>query len=270
MILNKKGKLEYYTFKSLDEIDFIGHCFTTRHGGVSEGSLSSLNLGFSRGDKKENVDKNYDIICSSLGIKKEDCVTLRQVHSTKIVKADERHRGMGIREGFERVEADGLVTDKRGVVLVTFHADCVPLYFVDMKNRAIGMAHAGWRGTADGMAEKMLDKMRREYGTEPADVRAAIGPSIGVCCFQVDLPVAEIFRNNFDFADEFIYNDETAEGKYKIDLWGVNREMLLRKGVREENIEIGGICTKCHPDTFYSHRVMGENRGTMGAFLFLK
>ncbi len=270
MILNKKDGLEYYTFKSLEDIDFIGHCFTTRRGGVSEDYLTSLNLGFSRGDKRENVDKNFDIICSALGVKKENCVTLKQVHSTKIVKADESLKGMGIKEDFERIEADGLVTNQRGVVLVTFHADCVPLYFVDTKNKAIGMAHAGWRGTADGMAKAMLDKMKEEYGSEPSDIKAAIGPSIGVCCFQVDEPVAEIFRSKFDFAEKFIYNDETAENKYKIDLWGTNKELLMINGVKEENIEVGGLCTKCNPDIFYSHRVMGENRGTMGAFLYLK
>lgn len=177
---------------------------------------------------------------------------------------------MGIKENFERIEADGLVTNKRGVVLVTFHADCVPLYFVDTKNKAIGMAHAGWRGTADGMAKAMLDKMKEEYGSEPSDIKSAIGPSIGVCCFQVDEPVAEIFRSKFDFAEKFIYNDETAENKYKIDLWGINKELLMLNGVKEENIEVGGLCTKCNPDIFYSHRVMGENRGTMGAFLYLE
>lgn len=270
MILNKKGSLEYYTFESLNNIDFIGHCFTTRHGGVSTEHLSSLNLGFSRGDRRENVDKNFDIICSALGVKKEDCVTLRQVHSTRIITADERIKGMGFRNDMERIEADGFVTDKRGIVLVTFHADCVPLYFVDTENRAIGMAHAGWRGTADGMAEEMVKRMGKEFGTKPENIKAAVGPSIGRCCFQVDVPVVEIFREKYDFADRFIIEDESAEGKYKIDLWGINRQLLINNGVAAENIEIGGICTKCRPDTFYSHRVMGEKRGTMGAFLFLK
>ena len=270
MILNKKGSLEYYTFESFDKIDFIGHCFTTRHGGVSTEHLSSLNLGFSRGDRRENVDKNFDIICSAMGVKKEDCVTLRQVHSTRIITADESIKGMGFRNDMERIEADGFVTDKRGIVLVTFHADCVPLYFVDTENRAIGMAHAGWRGTADGMAEEMVKRMGKEFGTKPENIKAAVGPSIGQCCFQVDVPVVEIFREKYDFADRFIIKDESAEGKYKIDLWGINRQLLINNGVAAENIEIGGICTKCRPDTFYSHRVMGEKRGTMGAFLFLK
>ena len=270
MILNKKGSLEYYTFESLSDIDFIGHLFTTRHGGVSEGYLDSLNLGFSRGDKKENVDKNFDIVCAELGVKKEDCVTLRQVHSTDIIYADDKIKGMGFRDDMDRINADGFVTDKKGIVLVTFHADCVPIYFVDTKRKTIGMAHAGWRGTADGMAKAMVERMKNEFGSEPSDIKAAIGPSIGLCCFQVDKPVVDIFKEKYDFADRFIFVDESEEGKYKIDLWGVNKELLMRCGVKEENIEIGGICTKCRPDTFYSHRVMGEKRGTMGAFLFLK
>lgn len=270
MILNKKGNLEYYTFESLDNIDFIGHCFTTRRGGVSGDYLSSLNLGFSRGDRPENVNKNFDIICSALDIKKEQCVTLKQIHSTKIVKADRKLAGMGFADKPDRQEADGFVTNEKGVVLVTFHADCVPLYFVDIKNRAIGMAHAGWRGTAGAMAEKMLERMKLEYGTNPADVKAGIGPSIGVCCFQVDEPVKDIFNESFDFAEKYIYDDKSEKGKYKIDLWGINRELLIRHGVRPENIETGNLCTKCSHDIFYSHRVMGEKRGTMAAFLFLK
>lgn len=270
MELIKKGELEYYVFEGIERTGIVGHCFTTRLGGVSEGHLASLNLGFSRGDKKENVDRNFDTICSAIGTEKENCVTLRQVHSTKIVKAGKDLRGMGFRDDMERIEADGLITNERGVTLVTFHADCVPLYFVDAKNKAIGMAHSGWRGTADKMAVEMLRRMNAEYGTDPKDVAAAIGPSIGPCCFQVDRPVVDIFRENFDFADKYIRDDENVKGKYKIDLWGINREMLERAGVKAENIEVGGICTMCRPDEFYSHRVMGEARGTMGAFLFLK
>lgn len=270
MNLNRIGSLEYYTFDSFRNIDFIGHCFTTRHGGVSEGFLSSLNLGFSRGDQSENVNRNFDIICGALGIAKEQCAALRQVHSTKIVLADEKIRGMGFEDGFERMEADAFVTDKRGIVLVTFHADCVPLFFVDTKNKAIGMAHAGWRGTADGMAYEMVARMGKEFGSNPPDIKVGIGPSIGPCCFQVDQPVADIFAEKYDFAYKYITDDKEYEGKYKIDLWGINKELLMNSGVKEKNIEIGGVCTKCNPDTFYSHRVMGENRGTMGAFLFLK
>ena len=150
-----------------------------------------------------DLDKNFDIICSALGVKKEQCVTLRQIHSTDIIIADESTAGMGFKDGIERKEADGIVTNRQSVVLVTFHADCVPLYFVDLKNKAIGMAHAGWRGTADKMAAKMLDKMKTEFGTEAEYVKAAVGPSIGPCCFQVDRPVVDIFEQNFDFADTF-------------------------------------------------------------------
>ena len=270
MKLNIDGDFKYYTFESLKKIDFIGHCFTSRHGGVSTGYLESLNLGFSRGDEPENVDKNFDIVCNTLGVKKENCVTLKQVHSTKIITADESIKGMGFRKDINRIEADAFVTNKKGIVLVTFHADCVPLFFVDTENKAIGMAHSGWRGTADGMAAAMVDRMKDEFGTKPENIKAGIGPSIGICCFQVDKPVVDIFREKYKFADKYIVNDKLCEGKYKIDLWGINKEILLEKGVKADNIEIGGICTKCHPETFYSHRVMGENRGTMGAFLFLK
>lgn len=270
MKLKRIGELEYYTFDSFDNIDFIGHCFTTKHGGVSDGFLSSLNLGFSRGDNIENVYKNFDIICDALGVKKNQCVTLRQVHTTRIITADESIKGMGFRDDIERIEADAFITNKKGIVLVTFHADCVPLYFVDTEKRVIGMAHAGWRGTADGMAAKMVERMVSEFGCNAKNIKAGIGPSIGLCCFQVDKPVVDIFNQKYTFAYKYTEKDADAEGKYKIDLWGINKEILISMGVEEENIEIGGICTKCNPDIFYSHRVMGEKRGTMGAFLFLK
>jgi len=270
MNVNRIGKLKYYTFESFENINFVGHCFSTRLGGVSEGYLSTLNLGFSRGDIPDNVDRNFDIICDALGVNKEQCVTLRQVHSTRIITADKSIQGMGFRNDIDRIEADAFVTDKKGVVLVTFHADCVPLYFVDTERKAIGMAHAGWRGTADGMAGKMVEKMEYEFGSSPENIKIGIGPSIGVCCFQVDKPVVDIFNEKYSFAYKYIKDDEETEGKYKIDLWGINKEVLMLKGIKEENIEIGGICTKCNSDTFYSHRAMGEKRGTMGAFLFLK
>ena len=135
----------------------------------------------------------------------------------------------------------------------------------DVKRHAENLNSIG-----DGMAAAMVDRMKDEFGTKPENIKAGIGPSIGICCFQVDKPVVDIFMERYKFADKYIVSDKLYEGKYKIDLWGINKEILLEKGVKADNIEIGGICTKCHPETFYSHRVMGEKRGTMGAFLFLK
>ena len=269
MKLNTIGELKYFTFDIIDRLGFVGSGFSTRQGGVSEEHLYSLNLGYSRGDERENVDKNYDILCGALGVERGRCAALHQVHSTDIVRIDKEFQGLGFDKSFACIDADGMITNEKDIVLVTYHADCVPLYFVDTKNKAIGMAHAGWKGTGNGMAEKMLIAMKDAFGTAPEDVIAAIGPSIGKCCYQVDEPVTSVFKSNYEFADEYIKEDGT-EGKYKLDLWGFNKELLMVNGVKEENIDVGGICTKCNPELFYSHRNCGEKRGTMGAFLFLR
>ena len=264
------GETPYLEYPLFRNTGIVRHGFSTRLGGVSQGCWSSLNLSFDRGDDPEAVRENFRRIGAAIGVKPEDMVLSRQTHTTNVRVMTEQDRGKGMTRERDYTDVDGMITNVPGLCLVTSYADCVPLYFVDPVRKAIGLSHSGWRGTADKMAVEMLRRMNAEYGTDPKDVAAAIGPSIGPCCFQVDRPVVDIFRENFDFADKYIRDDENVKGKYKIDLWGINREMLERAGVKAENIELGGICTMCRPDEFYSHRVMGEARGTMGAFLFLK
>lgn len=159
------------------------------------------------------------------------------------------------------------MTNEKGINLVIFGADCVPVFLLDPKNRAIGLAHCGWKGTADRMAEHIVRQMERAYGSNPEDLIAAIGPSIGKCCFQVDDPVVNLFRKQIAFADDIIFEDPTEEGKYKIDLWETNRRLMADCGVK--NIEIAGLCTMCDTQRFYSHRKMGEKRGVMAGVMTL-
>ncbi len=262
---NKVGDLIYSTFESFDSTGLVNHCFSTRFGGVSSGVYESMNLGFSRGDKRENVEENFRRICEAIGSDFERSVKSRkQIHSTNVYAATEKDRGTTVDD------MDGFVTNVPGVLLVTFHADCVPLFFLDPVKKAIGLSHAGWRGTVDGMAGATIEKMREVYGSNPGDILAGIGPSIGKCCFQVDMPVVEEFREKLSFADEFITADESQRGKFKIDLWGVNARLMTLSGVREDNISVDGTCTKCRTDLYFSHRAMGESRGQMAAFLELK
>ena len=164
---------------------------------------------------------------------------------------------------------DGLLTDEPGVTLVTYYADCVPLYFLDPVHRAIGLAHAGWRGTVAGMGIKMAEAMAHKFGSRPEELLAAIGPSIGPCCYEVDQPVADAFAARTDWQPESFLRD-CGNGKYMLNLWEANRRALLRAGLLEAHISVAELCTRCHADWLFSHRASGGKRGGMAAFLALK
>ena len=181
------------------------------------------------------------------------------------VTAADAGKGVWTERGY--TDVDGLITNEKHIPLVIFGADCVPVFLLDKKNHAIGVAHCGWVGTGNRMAEKILQEMMRTFGTDPADVTAAIGPSIGKCCFQMDEPVLALFRKNIPWTEEIVEKDPAAEGKYKMDLWECNRRLLAEMGVRD--IEISGLCTKCDQERFYSHRGMGEKRGVMAGVIEL-
>lgn len=270
---NEKGNLTYLTFKSFENTGLVNHCFSTRIGGVSKGHFSELNLSLSRGDNRDNVIENYKIICNAIGANYNDVVMSRgQIHSTDLHCTTEIDRGKGIVIENDIGNVDGFVTNVPNIVLTTFHADCTPLFFLDKVKKVIGVSHAGWRGTVDKMAEKTIHKMKEVYGCRPSDIIAGIGPAIGSCCFEVDEPVVEEFRSKLDFANQYIYADieDQKKGKYKIDLKKVNAEIMIRSGIKPENIEIEEICTKCHSELFFSHRGMGDFRGNMAAMMELR
>lgn len=270
MKINEKGNLKFITFDNIDKTGIVVHAFSTRLGGVSKGELESLNLGFSRGDELDNVIKNYSILGDAVGFDYKSCIGMKQTHETKVKVVSKNDCGMGILCNTKFIGYDAMITNDRNVTLVTYHADCVPIYYVDVKNKAIGLAHAGWRGTVNSMAKAVVEKMKSYYGSNPKDIQVAIGPSIGVCCFEVDKPVADEFYNKHNFTEKYIVKTDNVNDKYKIDLWGVNKEILINSGIPEENIEVTTMCTKCNPEYFYSHRNMGDKRGSMAAFLMLK
>ena len=268
MKLNVKDGVHYYTFDSFEKTGLVRHCFSTRIGGVSKGCYSGMNLGFSRGDNRENVCENYRRLAAAAGFDEHDMVMSSQCHGVRLYRAEAKDRGKGIFRENDIRETDGLVTDQKNVVLTTFSADCVLLYFLDPVKKVIALSHAGWRGTVQGMARLTVEEMQK-YGCRPNDILAGIGPSIGGCCFEVDNPVAEAFEAAFSYAGLFISRREDAPQKYFIDLWRANAEILVRAGVLEKNIETGGLCTMCNPDIFYSHRLMGNERGSMVAVMEL-
>lgn len=261
------GDLVYYTFPALEQIPFIRHGFSTRLGGISEGIFTSMNLSFTRDDDVAAVQENFRRICEAIGVDPDRVVVSAQTHTNQVYCATEADCGRGITRPREYTDVDGLITDRPGVVLCTQYADCVPLFFVDAVRRVVATSHAGWRGTASGIAAVTVERMVAEYGCRREDILAGIAPSIGRCCFEVDTPVYDAFTKVPVFDDACF----TADGgdKYHIDLWEVNRRYLLDAGVRAEHITVTDLCTRCHPDVFWSHRATGGQRGSLAAFIAL-
>ena len=269
MTLNNADTVPYLTYNSLSEINFINHAFSTRLGGVSEGEFTSMNMAFNRGDNPENVTENYKRICKSAGFDFESLTASAQDHNTFVRAVTSENKGVGIYKPRDLHSVDALITNEKGVTLVTYYADCTPLFFVDIKQKAIGLAHAGWRGTVGRIGEKVVKKMTELYGTNPADIIAAIGPAISVCCYEVDKPCADNFYALSDLdSSRFVFPKDN--GKYMIDLLETNRQILVAAGVKNENITVSDVCTNCNSELLWSHRATKGKRGTMSAFMCIK
>ncbi len=270
-------------FPSLEACGIVNAAFSTRLGGVSQKEFAAMNLGFGRGDEEENVAENYRLFCRAAGFDPQSLVTGNQDHRTNVRRVSAEHRGIGVWREKDMESVDGLCTDDPAVTLVIYCADCVPLYFVDEKHRAIGLAHAGWRGTAAGMAKVMVERMVEEFGTRPEDLTVAVGPSICRGCFEVDEPVAMEFlalQKEFSlWGDECFVTGPTpvpgqdggqGEMKYHVDLWECNRRFLLAAGVLPERVAISGVCTVDESTLLFSHRKTCGKRGSNAAFLSLR
>lgn len=278
------SRLLLLKYPLLEETGLVKHCFTTRLGGVSEGIFSSMNLSFTRGDDRKAVKENYRRLADALGVEYKNFVFTDQTHTVNVRRVTAADAGKGLLRERGYTDVDGLITDEPGIVLSTFFADCVPLYFVDPMHRAIGMSHSGWRGTAARMGRVTLEAMAREYGTKPRDVLCAIGPSICQDCYEVSEDVAEAFREAFPGHEEEILKKspkraenaessrkERQEGqKYQLDLWKANEIVLFEAGVLPEHLAVTDICTCCNPDILFSHRASHGKRGNLGGFLCLK
>lgn len=260
------AEVEYLTFPSLKETGMVRHLFTTRLGGVSEGDFSSMNFSVDRGDREENVLENYGRIAGILGCGVEDMVASHQTHTTNVRRVTAADRGKGILRPRDYEDVDGMITDEEGIVLVTFYADCVPLYFVDPVHRAIGLAHSGWKGTVGRMGERMVEAMGRTFGSRPEELLAAVGPSICRDCYEVDGELAMRFADAFG---DGVVRPGRGPGKYQLDLWLANEMILTGCGVLKEHIQVTDICTGHNSSYLFSHRASRGRRGNMGAFLGL-
>lgn len=257
-------------FPLLESIPLAEHLFTTKEGGVSKGDFATMNVSFTRGDDREDVLENYRRIAGIFDVKLSDIVVSHQTHTTNVKRVTKEDGGKGVVYDRDYENVDGLITNDKNLVLCTMYADCVPLYFVDVKNKAIGLSHSGWKGTAGKMGEKTLERMAEEFGTCPEDVYAAIGPSICMDCYEVSADVIEAFSRIFTKPEmeQICYLKEN--GKYQLDLWKANEIILLNAGVLKEHIEVTRLCTHCNSDRMFSHRKTGDKRGNLGAFLCLK
>lgn len=252
------------TYPLLEKTEFVTHGFTTRMGGVSEGYCSTMNISTTRGDTPEAIEENRKRLARALGVNVEDFTYTHQTHTTNVAVVREEDRGKRF------METDGMVTNVPGICLVTFYADCVPLYFVDPVHRAIGLSHSGWRGTVGRMGQVTLEKMKEVYGTRPEDVYAAIGPSICQDCYEVSGDVIEEFQKSFSKSvwPQLFYKKEN--GKYQLNLWKANQLVLTEAGVAEQKIAVTNLCTHCNPEILFSHRSTGVKRGNLSALLAIK
>lgn len=263
-----KDNLVYLTIPSFEETGLVKHCFTTRVGGVSEGAYSSLNTSLDKEDPADNVIKNLELVCSAVGIDYTRLVLTDQTHEDKIRVVTEADIGKGITVPSDIRNTDGLMTNIPGIPLITFYADCVPLFFLDKKNKAIAVTHSGWKGTVQKIGAKTIMQMAKEYGTRPEDCLVGIGPSIEMSCFEVGPEVAEQFAESFSKFPQIMKSIEN--GKYLVDLWNVNKLMLMELGVPENNITVSGFCTKCNEELFFSYRRDKGRTGSLSAIIELR
>ena len=265
----KKGVV-YYTFPLLEQFgDRLVHGFSTRLGGVSRGGLASLNLGLSRGDEPEQLAENMRRFGQAVGFDWKRAVVSQQSHTTNLHRAVASDAGCGTVRPRPWRDIDGLWTTEADLPLLTHYADCVPLLFYAADQHICAASHSGWRGTCAGMGRVTVERLLQE-GCRRESIYCVIGPSAGPCCYEVDADTAAHFASLQDEAGPVAAPRRERPGKFLLDLWRANRCILRSAGLLPENIAIAGLCTICHPEIFYSHRVQGEDRGSLAAVLMLK
>lgn len=280
---NEGNVIPYFSYEVLDKLPFISHLFTTRLGGVSKEHLSSLNLSYTRGDDDENVTENFRRVAKEMHITIDDIVLSHQTHTNNVRVITEADKGKGITKPLDYSDVDGMITNVKGICLSTFYADCVPLYFVDPVNKAIGLSHSGWKGTVTRIGKETIEAMAKEYGSNPRDILVAIGPSICMDCYEISEDVAERFIEEFglhnsilDYANlnkneyKKVILAEKPAGKYQLNLWEANIRVFLDAGILPEHISLTNVCTCCNSELLFSHRKTNGQRGNLGAFLMLK
>lgn len=259
MIRREAGGIVYYTFESLDRFGEVVHGVTARHGGVSEGPWMSLNLTKGTGDDPEAVEQNLRRVADAFGTRREDLVSPNQRHTTRAAAVTAADRGQVI------LETDTLLTADARVPVLLRYADCTPILLYDPRHAAFAVVHSGWRGTVAGAVPAAIRALAEQFGAQPGEIVAGIGPSIGPCCYEVGDEVVAAAREAFEEADPLL--PRNGNGRRHLDLWEANRRWLAEAGVRR--IEVAGICTACHQEEFFSYRGGKGRTGHFGAFMML-
>lgn len=285
MTYHCKDGVEWFSFPLLDQFSFLVNGFSTRIGGVSSGDVGSMNLSLAREvamDKdlsedhaKANFNENQRRLSAAIGYPMDAIVCSNQTHTDNIRILQEIDRGNGMTHSNEFKDVDGMMTDITGQALMTFFADCVPLLIVDPVRKAIANVHSGWRGTIKGIGSKAVRMMHEVYGSKPADLIAAIGPSICMDCFEVGEEVASAFTDKYSPAlcRKIIRRGRltvSGEQKYHVDLQRACMENFLMEGMKKDNISLPDLCTSCNVDYLFSHRASRGRRGNEAAVLMLR
>jgi YfiH family protein len=258
-IENKNG-VAFIRFHHLDECKFLVHSFSTRQGGVSPQPYDSMNLGFTTEDDENNLLSNRKLFTEAIGLPGTEIKQILDlVHGNLVLNYDEIPKG-------KIIQADGVVTNRKNIPLITTFADCIPILIADPVSKAVGVVHAGWRGTFARIASKAVEKMQKDFGSKPENILAAIGPGIGRCCFEVDQFVNDSFISEF-----FYWKDLTLQisnnNKWKIDLHKLNERILIQSGLPNKNIVTANLCTSCRKDLFFSYRRDGQKSGRLAAII---
>ncbi|CAH2032273.1 peptidoglycan editing factor PgeF [Trichlorobacter ammonificans] len=240
--------------------------FSTRHEGVSRPPYNSLNLGTNTDDSPHNVEGNRSILARTFGLTQDRLVTVRQNHGNDILVIDAPNDDLA---HFLEIEADAIITNQPGIMIGVTVADCVPVLLLDPVKRVIGAVHAGWQGTAAQIALQAVQGMVRLFDSRPADIRAAIGPCIGPCCYEVDQPVREGFAAN-DVSPWDAVAESRAPGKWQLDMALANRMQLEAAGVAGTSIKTASQCVCCHKELYFSYRRDAGETGRQMGFITLK
>ena len=263
--VREKEGVTFLTYDLFDGLP-VACVISTRLGGVSEGYLGSMNMSASRGDDPKCVKENHRRFASAAGYDVSRLVMSDQIHETKVLRVNEEDAHFGV----PQKGVDALMTNVRRLPLMTFYADCVPLMFFDGEHKVIAMAHSGWKGTVAKIGRVCLERMKDEYGTDPKEVFAAIGPSICRQCYEVDEPLLEAFRQSFPQKADSWFEKTEKPGHYLLDLAKACQYTLKEAGVKPERIAMPDLCTCCNPKFLFSHRASGGKRGNLSVVMYLK
>jgi hypothetical protein len=249
---------------------------STRRGGLSRGSWAELNCGLHVDDLPEHVLQNRKILARAAGFPFAAWTCAEQVHGSEVAVVTEADKGAGKDSLQTAIQGkDALVTNEAGIFLTALFADCVPLYFFDPHERVVGLAHAGWRGTVREIAGRMIAVMNSRFGCQPGNILAAIGPSIGGCCYEVDerviREVGKLFPGHAEAGRETPPGVTRKEnGRFLLDLKEINRQIMIKAGILPTHIEVSKWCTGCHPELFFSHRKQNGRTGRMVSWIGLE